>query len=47
MERAAVMSNPEIELGDVSIHLDDTTLSATTNFIDIVAGYGIQQLLWD
>ena len=32
-------------LGDINIHIDDASLSSTTNFMDIVMGCGMQQIV--
>ena len=44
-ERVAAMSAPVIMLGDINIHIDDASLSSTSNFMDIVSGCGMQQLV--
>ena len=44
-ERVAAMSAPVIMLGDINIHIDDASLSSTSNFMDIVTSCGMQQLV--
>ena len=44
-ERVAAMSAPVIMLGDINIRIDDASLSSTSNFMDIVTGCGMQQLV--
>ena len=44
-KRVAAIAALVIMLGDINIHIDDASLSSTSNFVDIVMGCGMQQLV--